>query len=268
MKRTYRFGILGAEVDKLTTDDVLGFIARRVYEDARGVVANHNLHSLYLYQKDATMRAFYSRADLIEIDSMPMIMWGRVLGEALTRGHRCTYLDFRDRFWQLAAENGWKVYHVGGRAEHNEAAKAEILRRYPGVELEMHHGYFDVNGPQNKAVIADIHAKAPDVLLVGMGMPRQEQWIFRNLERLPDCVILPIGAAFDYEAGAQIAAPRWTGQIGLEWLVRFACDPKRLFGRYFVEPWTLLPFGLRDLYECYAQPEVRKPARVRALTRR
>jgi N-acetylglucosaminyldiphosphoundecaprenol N-acetyl-beta-D-mannosaminyltransferase len=263
MKRTHRFELLGAGIDRLSTSDIMNFIARRVAQKTRAIVANHNLHSLYLYQKDTSMRAFYDRVDLIEIDSMPLIAWGRMMGHDLTRQNRCTYLDFRDEFWALAAERGWKVYHVGGKPEHNEASKAEILRRHPGISLEMHHGYFDVNGAENQAVINDIHDKAPDVLLVGMGMPRQELWILRNLERLPDCVMLPIGAAFDYEAGVQTAAPRWTGQIGLEWLVRFACDPKRLFGRYFLEPWTLMPLMMVDVWRHKVVAEEARPALTR-----
>ena len=78
-------------------------------------------------------------------------------------------------------------------------------------------------------------------------MPRQELWIVQNLAALPDAVILPVGAAFDYEAGAQKAAPRWMGPLGLEWLFRLAADPRRLFVRYCVEPWFLIGPALADL---------------------
>ena len=78
-------------------------------------------------------------------------------------------------------------------------------------------------------------------------MPRQEAWIARNLAALPDCVILNVGAAFDYEAGVQRAAPRWMGRVGLEWLYRLAHDPRRLFRRYCVEPWSLAGPAARDV---------------------
>ena len=80
-----------------------------------------------------------------------------------------------------------------------------------------------------------------------MGMPRQERWIAENLDRLPDCVILSVGAAFDYEAGVQSAAPRWMGRAGLEWLYRLLHDPQRLFRRYCIEPWSLLPLIWTDI---------------------
>jgi N-acetylglucosaminyldiphosphoundecaprenol N-acetyl-beta-D-mannosaminyltransferase len=247
MDAPYRLSLLGAEVDCLTPADVMDFLAARVAAGQRGIVANHNLHSLYLFQKSAEMRAFYAKADLIEIDSVPMIAWGRLLGYRLSRANRCTYLDFREDFWARAQANNWRVAHIGGAPEHNELSRQAILKRHPGVHLDVFTGYFDMSGPGNDDLIAALQACKPDVLLVGMGMPRQETWILRNLERLPDCVILPVGAAFDYEAGVMYTAPRWTGQLGLEWLVRFAHEPKRLFERYFVEPWFLLPQMARDL---------------------
>ena len=60
-------------------------------------------------------------------------------------------------------------------------------------------------------------------------------------------MIFSIGGALAYEAGVVATPPRWTGRLGLEWLWRFATEPRRLFARYFVEPWALLPLALRDL---------------------
>jgi N-acetylglucosaminyldiphosphoundecaprenol N-acetyl-beta-D-mannosaminyltransferase len=82
---------------------------------------------------------------------------------------------------------------------------------------------------------------------VGMGMPRQEQWLEHNYDALDARVLIPVGAAFDYEAGVQKAAPRWTGRFGVEWAFRFVHDPTRLFHRYFIEPWRLIPAAVRDL---------------------
>ncbi len=244
---TCRLSLLGAEVDVITPAFVMDFVANKVALRQRAIVANHNLHSLYLFQKRADMRAFYAKADLIEIDSTPMIAWARLLGHSVSPAHRCTYLDFREDFWALAQSNAWRVYHIGGEAKHNAASRAAIQARYPKVHLDLHSGFFDMNGADNEALLADLAAQKPDVLLVGMGMPRQEMWILANLERLPDCVILPVGAAFDYEAGVMYTPPRWTGKLGVEWLVRFVHEPSRLFERYFIEPWHLIPQAYSDL---------------------
>jgi N-acetylglucosaminyldiphosphoundecaprenol N-acetyl-beta-D-mannosaminyltransferase len=127
------------------------------------------------------------------------------------------------------------------------ARGADAVRaRWAGVRISTADGFFDVGGAENARLIERINREAPDVIFVGMGMPRQEQWILRNYDWLKRGVVFPVGAAFDYEAGAARTPPRWTGPLGLEWLFRFAAEPRRLFARYFVEPWVLLPAFVAD----------------------
>ena len=94
--------------------------------------------------------------------------------------------------------------------------------------------------------------------MVGMGMPRQEVWVLENLEALPLCAVFTVGGAFDYEAGAQVPAPRWVARLGLEWLFRLASNPGRMFKRYCVEPFELLPTLPVDIQRSLA----RKSARI------
>ena len=112
-----------------------------------------------------------------------------------------------------------------------------------------HHGYFDrtPGSAENDAVLDAISSFRPHVLFVGMGMPVQEVWLQRNGPRLPPCVQFSVGAAFDYEAGVQPVAPRWMGRVGLEWAYRLFRDPRRMFRRYCVEPWTILPKAIADV---------------------
>ena len=245
-----RVTMLGEPIDLIRPEELMLQIEQWIADGAgQRIVANHNLHSLYLIRRDPGMRRFYDRADLIELDSTPLVHFGRLLGVSSQPFHRCTYLDWRDHFWSLANRKGWRVMFVGGAAGVAETAARQLGQRYPIAVVGTHNGYFDATpgSPGNAAVLAAVRDFAPDVLFVGMGMPRQERWIIDNLGDLPDAVILPVGAAFDYEAGAQTAAPRWMGKVGLEWLFRLASDPKRLFVRYCVEPWFLLGPAIDDL---------------------
>lgn len=244
-----RVEMLGETMDLVRPEEVLLQTRRWVEDGVRAVIANHNLHSLYLVRRDAGMRAFYDQADLVQVDSKPLIWFGWLKGLAARACHRSTYLDWRDHFWSLADRLGWRVMYVGGAEGVAATAAQRLGRRYPGVVLATRSGYFDAEpgADENAAVLASIQAFEPNILLVGMGMPRQEAWIARNLEALPACVIFNVGAAFDYEAGAQKAAPRWMGALGLEWLFRLTSDPKRMFRRYCVEPWSLAGPALADL---------------------
>lgn len=237
-----RIRLLGQTMDLVKPEEVLHFISGRVRRGLGGIVANHNAHSLYLLRKDPAFRDFYRRADLVEIDSTPLLMWARLTGRKKSRSfHRCTYLDWRAPFWRLVAAGGWRVFYLGGASGVADRAAASIARQFPGVTIGVRDGYFDMADEAARAeVVAEIRRFRPQVLLVGMGMPRQEAWIADNYDALDPCVVLPVGAAFDYEAGVQDAAPRWMGRLGVEWLFRLVSDPRRLFKRYCVEPWSLL----------------------------
>lgn len=247
METPCRLSLLGAAVDIVTADSVLDFVSQRAKANRPGLVVNHNLHSLFLMRRTADLCALYERADIIEIDSTPLVAWARLMGQDVGRHNRCTYLDWRDAFWRRAEREGWRVAHIGGRPEDGPLARHAILKRHPRAQIDVFSGYFDMDGAENETLLLDLHVAGPQVLLVGMGMPRQEQWVWRNIDRLPPCVVLTVGGAFDYEAGRQYEPPRWSGQWGLEWLMRFAHDPRRLFERYFIEPWGLLPAMLSDV---------------------
>jgi N-acetylglucosaminyldiphosphoundecaprenol N-acetyl-beta-D-mannosaminyltransferase len=255
------FDLLGGRVDAMDAADLLDFVAARATAGTGALVANHNLHSLRLIARDPAMRTLYHQADRIQIDSTPLIGWGRLMGLPLSRAHRLTYLDWRDAFWARAARNGWRVYHLGCAPGVGARGLDAVRLRHPGLQATGRDGFFDVGGAENAAVLADISAYAPHILMVGMGMPRQERWILANRDRLPPCVILPIGGALAYEAGAVATPPRWTGRLGVEWLWRFATEPGRLFHRYFVEPWALIPQAAADIrrYRLAARAPVVSP---------
>jgi N-acetylglucosaminyldiphosphoundecaprenol N-acetyl-beta-D-mannosaminyltransferase len=130
-----------------------------------------------------------------------------------------------------------------------ETAKSKLNEAYPNAKIEVRHGYFDaaLGSADNVKLLTQISEFKPQILFVGMGMPRQELWLTNHASQLPTCVTFSVGAAFDYEAGVQRAAPRWMGQLGIEWLFRLVHDPRRLFVRYCVEPWTLLPVMASDI---------------------
>lgn len=243
-----RVRMLGETIDLVRPEEVLHHVERWVAADRKALVANHNLHSLYLLRRgDEAMRRFYDRAELVELDSTPLVLFGRMLGLTARPFHRCTYLDWRAHFWSRANRNGWRVFYLGGAPGVAATAVDSLSARYPGAVIGERDGYFDMDGVDNARVLEAVHEFKPDILFVGMGMPRQERWIADNIDALPDCVIFSVGAAFDYEAGAQKAAPRWMGRLGLEWAFRLFADPRRLFTRYCVEPWFLLGPALSDL---------------------
>ena len=244
-----RVRLLGGEVDLVRPRNVLRLIDRTASSGARALIGNHNAHSLFLLRRSPPLEAFFAAADLVQIDSQPLIAWGRLLGLPLKADMRSTYLDWRDDFWRLAEARAWRVFYLGGAPGVAGSAAARLMAVHPRVQIATHHGYFDISAGSaaNDAVLDAIRSFDPDVIFVGMGMPRQEIWALQNAPEIARGAILTVGAAFDYEAGVQVAAPRWAGRLGVEWLARLVSQPRRLAARYLLEPWRLVGPALADV---------------------
>jgi N-acetylglucosaminyldiphosphoundecaprenol N-acetyl-beta-D-mannosaminyltransferase len=155
------------------------------------------------------------------------------------------------RYCERAARTGTRMYLYGGR---NQGALVQLAlnlrRRYPGLKIV--GGYappFRALTPEEEdAVVADINRSEADVVWVGIGQPKQEQWMARMRERLDAPVLVGVGAAFDFHAGLQPQAPDWMQAVGLEWAYRLAHEPRRLWKRYFrYNPRFVLGFAAQYL---------------------
>ena len=243
------FSFLGITVNALTMNELHVLINDAVKKEKTCVIGHHNLHSLYIYHHEYKMREFYKRSKFIHIDGMPLIFLGRLLGYPLQRRHRLTYVDWIRPLMREAARQRLRVFFVGSKpgvaAQAEKVLKAEI----PELQLQTIHGYFDLTpeSKENQEVLESIEAYKPNILVVGMGMPRQEYWILDNLGKLNANIILTAGACMDYVARIVPTPPRWMGQLGLEWLHRLLSEPKRLWRRYLLEPWFVLKLLLREL---------------------
>jgi N-acetylglucosaminyldiphosphoundecaprenol N-acetyl-beta-D-mannosaminyltransferase len=248
VRKVDSYRLLGLRLDALTLSDLLAMAAETIENDERCLIANHNLHSVYLYYHDAKMRTFYSRAQCVMIDGMPLVLLGKLWGYALRAEHRSGAVDWVPRLTAEAARRGWRVFYLGSKIGVAERG-AQILRdTFPGLRISTAHGHFDADphSNENRAMVKLINDYRPDVLLVGMGMPRQERWIVDNLESVEANVIIHVGAYMDYVAGVVPTPPRWTGQLCLEWLYRLLNEPRRLWKRYLLEPWFVVGLVLKE----------------------
>jgi N-acetylglucosaminyldiphosphoundecaprenol N-acetyl-beta-D-mannosaminyltransferase len=241
--------LLGVTVHRLTLDHLKAIVAGAIEKNERRIIANHNLHSVYLYHHDAAARAFYATAAYVHIDGMPLVFFGRLLGLPLGRQHRLTPLDWIRPLSAEAARRGWRMFYLGSKPGVAEKGAAILRREFPGLQLDAAHGYFDPrpDSEENRAVGEAINRCRPHLLMVGMGMPRQERWILENVAELPANAIFNVGALMDYIAGEVPTPPRWMGRAGLEWLFRLLSQPRHLWRRYLVEPWFVLRLFVSDL---------------------
>ena len=240
---------LGVTLQPRSMPEMNKLVERGIRERQRWIIANHNLHSVYLFHRYPRLREFYSDVNWTYLDGMPLVALGRLYGYPLQRKQRVTHADWMGPLMELAAARGWRVFNLGSPPQVAERGAAQLRKLYPALQIEVSDGYFDArrDSDENEALVARINAYSPDLLMVGMGMPRQEFWTQENFARLKAHVILSSnGAAFEYVAGAVPTPPRWAGRMGLEWVFRLVNEPRRLFARYLIEPWYILLLLLLD----------------------
>jgi len=227
--------VLGVGVDPLTVEDLHAEIGRLARGRGRGLVLNANAHCLNLCHEDRALRAFFNGAEVVFCDGAGVMLAARILGGRLPE--RITYADWAWRLAAFAAAEGFSLFFLGARPGVARAAARRLRERHPGLEISgIHHGYFDhsTGSPESEAVVEEINAAAPDILLVGLGMPLQEYWLMENRHRLDTVVALTGGAVFDYVSGRLRRGPRLLVSSGFEWLARLLIDPRRLWRRYLV----------------------------------
>jgi exopolysaccharide biosynthesis WecB/TagA/CpsF family protein len=141
---------------------------------------------------------------------------------------RMTGADWIEDLCRAARRHDLSLYLLGAKPEVVEGAADALSTRYPGLRIVGASDGYDV-GPDT---IAEINRSRPDILLVGMGPPRQEKWIARHRAALNVPVVWAVGGLFDVVSGCVPRGPRWMTQHGLEWLCRLVVEPRRLWRRY------------------------------------
>jgi N-acetylglucosaminyldiphosphoundecaprenol N-acetyl-beta-D-mannosaminyltransferase len=235
VSRPARMDVLGVGIDPLTAEELQAEIGRLVHENAHALVLNANAHCLNLCYEDVALRGALNRANVVFCDGAGVVLAARVLGERIPE--RITYAEWAWLLAAFAAAEGFSLYLLGARPGVAREAERRLRARYPDLRVSgVHHGYFDhrAGSPENEAVVENINAARPDILLVGLGMPLQERWLMQNWERIDAGVALTGGAVFDYLSGRLRRGPRLLTDNGFEWLARLLVEPRRLWRRYLI----------------------------------
>ena len=228
-----RVNVLGVGVDPLRVEDLHAQIGRLVRYRGPALALNANANCLNLCYKDPALRNFLNRAEVVFCDGAGVMLAARILGKRIPE--RITYADWAWQLAAFAAARGFSLYFLGAKPGVAEEAARRLKRRYPALKIAgVHHGYFDhaKGSPENAAVLEEINASSPDILLLGLGMPLQEYWLMENRHRLDVGVVLTGGAVFDYVSGRLRRGPRLLTGSGFEWLARLLIEPRRLWRRY------------------------------------
>lgn len=187
------------------------------------LVATVNALGMNEASADAGYRAALGRAAMVLADGTGLLWGMRFLG--LSVQERVTGIDFAEQLCRTASVSGWPVYFLGAKGDTARACADAMRARYPELIVAgARDGYFDVQDPRVPDAVA---ASGARILLVAMGLPRQEKWIDAHRRRLGPVLAVGVGGAFDVLAGRLSRAPQWMQRAGLEWLYRLVQEPFR-----------------------------------------
>lgn len=234
MSRTIQlFGMTIDAVDMKTTVARLHEWIAAPAGRCRFVVTPNTDHAV-MYQHNEKLRDVYADAGLVLADGFPVVAAAKLLRRSLP-GRVCGSDLVPALFESTSAERPLRTFLLGAGPGVAEQAKSNIRHKWPAVEVVGTYSPpmgFEKNDDENAKILAMVADATPDVLVVGLGAPKQELWVHRFQDEIAAPVALCVGATIDFLAGEKARAPMWMRHLGLEWLHRCVTEPRRLAKRY------------------------------------
>lgn len=216
--------ILGFPVDQVRLQEVGGFVRLALRQPHATHIVTANPEILDEASRNPRLADIISQADLVTADGVGILLAGRLLGDRFPE--RVTGIELADFLFAIGEDEGWSFYFLGASPGVTQKARNGLQKVYPGLQVRgCQHGYFKKD--QEARVVADIHRTRPDIILVGLGSPRQDEFIQAHKDAFPGTVWIGVGGSFDVFSGKVQRAPDLFRRLKLEWLYRIATDPKR-----------------------------------------
>lgn len=222
-------GVLGTPLEVTTYADFTIRLQVLARQDAPVAVDFTNTQVVTLRRHDARFRDLTGRFDYFVPDGMPLIWCLNLQGARL--GDRVYGPTFM-RHCILASPGPFTHFFLGGSEECLRRLQDAFRQRNPAVRIVgARSGYFKPG--EEPGLLEEINRLSPDFIWVGLGTPKQQDWIHRNKTNIVRGIILAVGFAFDVNAGTKPDAPLWMQRYGLTWIFRLCSEPRRLGPRYF-----------------------------------
>lgn len=230
-----RIEILDVGIDNMAIDEFLNTLHR-------GVVFTPNVDHLMRLREDSEFVEAYNTADFRVCDSQILMYASKFLGTPIRA--KISGSDLFPMFCEHHRHNPKiKIFLLGGAEGVPQRAQQRINQRIGREIIVAAHSPsygFEKDEAECERILDMIRNSSANVLLVGVGAPKQEKWIAKYHEQLPNIdIFMGVGAAIDFEAGNKPRAPKWMSEVGLEWLYRLVSEPRRLWKRYLLQD---LPF--------------------------
>lgn len=225
--------VLGAFIDALEWDDAVSRLVEWGARRESRYVCIVNVHSVVTGSQDAAFLDVLNKADMNTPDGAPVAWSLRAMG--FPSQQRISGQELMHLYLAEAERCGQSVFFYGSTEATLERLRAALLELFPKLKIAgmVSPPFRSLSAEEDQAYVQQINASGASLVFVGLGCPKQEQWMADHRGRI-QAVMVGVGAAFDYSAGTLKRAPLWMRSAGLEWLHRLLSEPRRLAKRYFV----------------------------------
>jgi N-acetylglucosaminyldiphosphoundecaprenol N-acetyl-beta-D-mannosaminyltransferase len=229
-----RVNILGVGVTPVNLRQAVAILERWRDEKRQEYVCCTSVHGLVEAQRDPEMRSTLNRAGLTTEDGMPLVWWCQRSG--YPDASRVSGSDLLLAMCERAPRRGHRHFFYGGSPRVVEALVLRLQRRFPGLVIAGYRSppFRPLTQEEDAADIQAINETRPDFVWVGLGTPKQDKWMARQVGKIHATALLGVGAAFDFVSQAKPRAPLWMQRSGLEWFFRLVTEGGRLAPRYLV----------------------------------
>lgn len=225
--------IFGVRIHNTTLVEVTNLLREYLKGDKLSVIYTPNTEIVMAAKEDKDLRNILNKADIIIPDGIGLIYGSKIKKKPLKE--RVTGFDTSMKLLDIANENSYSIFLLGGKDGVSKIAADNIKIDYPNVKIAGYqHGYFKeshlglVDTEEEKEILNRINRLNPDIIFVGLGFPMQEKWIDANKDRLNSRVIIGNGGVIDILAGNAKRAPKIYMDLGLEWFYRLIKNPSRI----------------------------------------
>ena len=238
--------LLGLPFHVITMDETIDDAVEAVEAKVPTYYITANVDFIAQAHDNEPLKDILFHAHRVVCDGMPLVWLSRYFHPVLPE--RVAGSDMVFRLFEQADQRAWKVYFLGSDDETLAETKTILAERYPKMEVvgTFSPPFGTVESWPNEAILADVKASKPDLLLVAVGCPKQEYWISKYYKEAGVPLSIGIGASLDFICGTQVRAPVWMQKIGMEWSWRMLSDPKRLVKRYAKDLYYLVVLANRQ----------------------
>ena len=232
---------LNTYVSNVTMDETIAEIEKYIKEDKKRYIVAINEDVVVKIENDKELQEATNKADMVLADGKPLIWISKYYKRPIKE--KISGSDLVPLLCKRAAEKRYSIYILGGADGIAEQAKKNLEEQYPAIRIVGTYAPpfgFEKDQAELDKINQMISEKTPDLLIACFGCPKQEKFIYRNIDKYDAKVSVCAGATVDFLAGNVKRAPKWMSEHGLEWFYRFLKEPKRMFKRYFVDDLKIL----------------------------